>query len=399
MTARSQHFLYYFLSVLGAILIFILHVYGHYPLLVENFYSRKIYFSISQTLRSCFGKTTICIGDLLAICFLCVMVVFAVRATKLIWQRKYACVFNIRTGLIVFIILAYNHLMFNVVWGLNYNRISLSEQLQLPSESITRADVIDFLNFLTDKVNEQYKNVRKYHERSMNFARAKQLVVDQLTLLDNKIHQTGFIDSVLLSYYVIPSIKRSLVGFLFTKLGVAGYHHPFTGEAVINAQVPPTLLPAVVVHEVFHQLGYPREAEARLASYISASYMSDPVVSYSVYLDTYLSCIRQLAKTDEALANRINARLRVGVLADIQNIQRHFHDNEWSSWMIIEARKRRNTIFFSVNTNFHGKQTHDQYFDLLLLYEKMKVQTQQKAANKHSKKLPKKETKKTRIAT
>ena len=53
----------------------------------------------------------------------------------------------------------------------------------------------------------------------------------------------------------------------------------------MRKDLPTILNPAILCHEVAHQLGYASESEASFVGYLTAKYSSNPYLQYSMYLD------------------------------------------------------------------------------------------------------------------
>lgn len=68
---------------------------------------------------------------------------------------------------------------------------------------------------------------------------------------------------------------------MISKIGIAGYYNPLSGEANVNMKLPAWVLPFVTCHEIAHQLGVAREDEANLVGYLVGINSNDVDFQYS----------------------------------------------------------------------------------------------------------------------
>ncbi|HEY8387647.1 MAG TPA: DUF3810 family protein, partial [Parasegetibacter sp.] len=116
--------------------------------------------------------------------------------------------------------------------------------------------------------------------------------------------------------YEMPSLKKSVFGWLGNYAGISGYLNPFTGEAQINARIPLFYQPAVASHEVAHQLGYSSETEANFIGFLSAFDSPNPAFRYAAYYDIFMYGIREMYRRDSLRAGEIWIRVHPRVQKD-----------------------------------------------------------------------------------
>ena len=108
---------------------------------------------------------------------------------------------------------------------------------------------------------------------------------------------------------IVCSKVMSLVDF-------TGFFFPFTGEANVNLDFPPSLLPSTVAHELAHQRGVAKEQEANFVAVLACLADGDPDYVYSAALLAYTHLGNALRKADYAAWERIYDTLDERVLAD-----------------------------------------------------------------------------------
>jgi hypothetical protein len=199
--------------------------------------------------------------------------------------------------------------LFNLLWGINYNRQGIASQLQLKMEKYSVEDLKNINALVLEKVNTAKRSLLNQHT---SYPSTKQLF--------SKVQEAyAVVDSTypFLQYHP-RSIKSSLWGWLGNYLGFTGYYNPFTGEAQVNTSVPGFIQPYTSCHEVAHQLGYAKEMEANFVGYLAASASKDTLLHYSVYFDLFLYSNRNLFMVDSSAARSFSKQLLPEVKADIK---------------------------------------------------------------------------------
>ena len=97
-----------------------------------------------------------------------------------------------------------------------------------------------------------------------------------------------------------------------------GFFFPFTGEANVNTDFPPSLFAATVAHELAHQRGVAKEQEANFVAVLACLRNDDPDFTYSAALLAYTYLGNALAKADRSAWEEIYAGLPETVLRDIE---------------------------------------------------------------------------------
>jgi hypothetical protein len=203
------------------------------------------------------------------------------------------------------------YIVFNLLWGINYNRQGIATQLALTMEKYSPQDLKTVNNILLQKINENKAAIEKD---------------GPITLKNNEIFKRSAAAYTEVSkkypflQYQTASVKTSLWGWLGNYVGFTGYYNPFTGEAQVNTSVPKFLQPYTTCHEIAHQLGYAKENEANFVGYLAAAASKDTLFRYSVYLNLFLYADRNLYSVDSAAAKSLAHQLLPSVKADLKEL-------------------------------------------------------------------------------
>lgn len=283
-----------------------IRVYSHYGTLVENGYSTRFFPRFSAIQRMFFGKIPFCLGDILYLLLFLWLSILLFRFLKsVIIQKRKPKMGNILGKL--FFISATVYIIFNIFWGLNYNRKGINWQLGLPDTAAFNTEDLRNLNcLLLDKINQSKLALMKQEKYPTN-RRLFQIV--------NEAYQSAAEKFPFLKYAPV-SLKPGLWGNLQSYSGISGYYNPFTGEAQINTHLPSFILPYTACHEVAHQIGYAKEMEANIVGYLAAVSSKDTLLHYSAYIDLFMYANTNLSMYDPVFAYICRKDLLPQVKAD-----------------------------------------------------------------------------------
>jgi hypothetical protein len=201
------------------------------------------------------------------------------------------------------------YILFNIFWGINYNRVGISSQLGFQMKKYTTDDLKEINCLLLQKINSSKEALI---QQQVEYPSNAQLRTDIKRAYDKLAVQYPY-----LAYHNV-SFKSSMWGWLGNYTGFTGYYNPFTGEAQLNTTVPKFIQPFTACHEVAHQIGYAKEMEANFVGYLAAANSDDPLFHYSVYLDLFSYANRNLYYTDSVAARLYRRELSPAVVKDLK---------------------------------------------------------------------------------
>jgi hypothetical protein len=289
-----------------------INIYSSNAARVENGFSAHFYQSISKILRILFGWLPFSFGDLL---YLVLVIFLAIKIFQLfrfvfVKKRRVNIKEKLKAGFITTLIFSsIIYILFNIFWGINYNRQGIAQQLNLNIEKYSIEDLKCMNELLVEKINSSKMIIEKNH---VSYPTNDELFA--------RTHNAYNIVSKKYPFLVYKncSIKKSMWGWLGNYTGFQGYYNPFTGEAQVNTTVPKFTQPFTTCHEVAHQLGYAKEMEANFVGYLAAANSADTLFRYSVYVELFTYANRTLFFADmkQAMANR--KQLLPSVIADFK---------------------------------------------------------------------------------
>jgi hypothetical protein len=273
---------------------------------VEDYYSNGFYLFLGKGFRFLYGWLPISLGDILYSIAVIWLVYKVYRLFKILRSRTFdrnSFLQGIFRYLRLFI---WIYLVFNVFWGLNYNRFGIARQLGLEVKSGSVNQLKSLTAILLKNTNDYSSPVEwKKNASSTEIFSGAQAAYAGLQ------KQYPFL------LYSPGSVKVSIFGVMGNYMGYTGYFNPFTGEAQVNNTVPPAVLPFVTCHEIAHQLGYAKENEANFVGFLSASQSADTSFRYSAYFEMFLYANSELFLRDSAAARQNIQMLSAPAKADL----------------------------------------------------------------------------------
>jgi len=327
---------------------------------VENYYTYGVYPYISMVLRLLLGWIPFSFGDLVYILAFIFLVLKTWKLLRLLVKRKVKeylswILFRKYLKLVLWI-----YILFNVLWGLNYDRKGISQQLALDVKTYTKDDLFRLTQVLQHRVNfyaEREDSVKRLRLRLREnlFGQA----VSDYDKAKNKYH--------FLTYHH-PSLKPSIFSGVGHYFGFSGYLNPFTNEAQMNMAEPVYTKPFVINHEIAHQLGYGKENEASFVSYLVGKESDNTNFRYSVYYELFFNALSETIQTRDTIF--------------IMNMRNSLHQRvKTDKWDEIQFRtKRKNKMapyvsdfynnYLKLNNQPKGLATYDEVIAWLVAYMK-----------------------------
>ncbi len=347
---------WFWVSVVAGIIVVRLAATEHND--IESYYSGGFYPYFSLILRFLFGWIPFSIGDVIYFLAGVWLLWKLVKNLRLIFKKKITRDMFIKKTGIALMVTGCVYIVFNIFWGLNYNRKGIAWQLQLPADEYDTTSVLQIQQLLLQKVNDTKAQLVEDHisypDNKEMFARAK-------SCYDQAVTVFPFLK------YRGTSVKSSLYGLLGDYVGFTGYYNPFTGEAQVNTTVPRFLVPYITLHEMAHQLGYAKENEANFVGYLAAANSTDTLFQYSAYLDLFIYANRQVYYFDSTASIAAGKQLSPAVKEDIL---------EWRKF----NRKYRSAFepviswlygkYLQANLQPKGLQSYDEVVAALIAYYK-----------------------------
>lgn len=342
------------------LLCIMIKLYSINPQRVESAYSNGFFKWYTVGLRQLFGKISFSIGDIIyGLVVLFVLYKLISFVIKIIRKRKYFTKAWFKNFSYRFLVVAaVIYIVFNISWGINYNRKGISSQLGLKEDKYSTEDLKKINCLLIDKVNTAKSSLvlQGRHHPSTN---------ELINMVSRAYNEIAPVYPFLV--YQPVSLKRSIWSHFGNYAGFSGYYNPFTGEAQFNTTIPDFLQPFTACHEVAHQLGYAKEQEANFVGYLAAAGSKDTLLHYSVYLELFLYANRNLSGVDSSTA-KLYRREIIGPVKD--DLAEWVRFNKEHIGLLEPLVKWIYDVFLQSNEQPQGILSYDKVTGFLVAYYK-----------------------------
>lgn len=250
-------------------------------------------------------------------------------------------------------------LLYTLNCGINYQRVSFSEQEGIVTEAYSVEELRRICEILTEDVNTYAEQVERDGAGLMELDGSERgLAVDAMNRLGESYKGMA-------GYYPKP---KALVGSWFLSVqNLTGIYAPFTVEANYNNDMTDYNIPFTACHELSHLRGFMQEEEANFIAYLACMESAVPEFRYSGSLLGWIHCTNALRKEDVAAWKEVRERLSEKALADLQA-----NSEFWSSYegKVSEVSEQINDHYLKANGQSDGVKSYGRMVDLLAAYLK-----------------------------
>lgn len=311
---------------------------------INELYSPYFFKPVSYTLRLAFGWIPFSLGEIVYYALLTTLVFTSIQAL-----RKYQKETKERTGLLK--TYAYNsvkylsifYLCYTWLWGFNYHRTQLAEDLQLNVDDINKTELLELSTLLIERTNVSRSDIERFSYDS--------IPISTISTDADEAYQKA---SKALPQLTLnrPILKEIFLSNLVSRSGLSGIYFPFTGEANFNTLTPRFKIPFVACHELAHQAGYASESEANFIAYLTCSASDNPYFRYAANYSAMSYSLRALHRADSTCYKELIPKISNAVQEDIEFSKRFYHShktplhevNHWFNDLFLKANNQKEGI-------------------------------------------------------
>ncbi len=275
--------------VVPILLVLSIRSFSLFPNLVETLYATSFYPYFAHIQRLLFGWLPCSLGDICYAMFIGYLLLLFGRFIAAIYNKKISRQNTKKIILQVIKVLLWLYIAFNILWGLNYERKGIEDQLKLKNTTYTTDALKDLLCDVTEQLNSTRNELG---DSTYVYPSEKEIISLSYEAYQNVKAQYPFL------IYHNLSVKPSLLTEMVSYAGYSGYYNPFTGEAQVNTDLPKFYMPFVTCHEMAHQLGYASESEASFVGFLAAIHSNKPLFRYSALFELFLVANSELLQRD-----------------------------------------------------------------------------------------------------
>jgi len=312
---------------------------------VEQYYSNRLYPHISNSIKAVSRIFPFSISEMLII-----------SLTGFLFYKIFKSLFNYKkitfasakntalNGLVFFSIL---YSVFQITWGLNYQRLSIEDSLNINRTSYTAKELEHLCHNLIFHCNQ----IRDAFPEDSFTTEIQQIFISS---------SIGFRNNPDIKMTNEPSIKSVLLSKGMSIIGIGGIYFPFTSEANVNTDMPRVSIPFTACHEIAHQLGYAKEDEANYVSYIVCLNNENPMFQYSAYFSALKYAMSELAFYDYEKMLDLKIKCSSKVLNDFKE-----HKEYWQKFRnpLMDYSENLNDLYLKANSQEEGIESYNLFLD------------------------------------
>lgn len=338
--------------------IFLFQISGYYPHVTEKIYSSYIYKLIGHGISSMTGFLPFSLAEVAIVgAVIFTFGYFFANTLKLFGPGERDATLK-RLIINLFTAAGIIYFSFQILWGINYNRVELLELLGLEAKASTTEELYGLCEDLLSRANELRKSLDEDENGVMKLPYGKLSALDMAYKgFERASHRYPHLEGK----YGKP--KRIILSEPMCYTGITGFFFPFTGEANINMAIPEPLFAFTVTNEMAHQRGFAREEEANFIAYVTCVHHPDEYFQYAGTLSALIYSMNALGKVDEAKYRQLADSYDEGVARDLR-FQREF----WSrySGTVQKTSDRINDTYLKSQNQSKGVASYGAMVDLLI---------------------------------
>lgn len=331
---------------------------GFCPDLVEKAYATGLNRVIIQSLSLASGLFSFSLGEILCIALLSSLLLYITIKTYQLKKGAGSKPRLTELGRKMLALLGLVYFLFILLWGLNYQRLSLADIAGLTIKPDEPAELTVVGDELLRRAVHLRSNLNQDARGVMYLEQGKEGIMERAGA---GYEAAASIYPELGGVYGRP--KGVLLSECMSYLGLSGVYNPFTGEANINMAFPDALMPATVCHEMAHQRGFAREDEANYIAYLTCNYHPDREFKYSGTLLALLHVMAALQSSSPEQYRELEGKVSPEIRADLAEYRTYWQAHEGPAARI---SSRINDLFLKSNRQSDGVKSYNRMVELLL---------------------------------
>ncbi len=274
------------------------------PEWVEAGYSRTLYPWLHRLVSSVFGFLPVPGLYVLLVLF----VVETVLNVRRIWRKPGRWLRLALSGANVVIWMV---VLFQLLWGLNYRRVPVAQQLGLEAVAPDTSRLRLLAREAVDSLNALSQRVFRIDERAIPSGQEAFAIPSGLC---QALEAAGY--PCMLS----ARVRKLKPEGVLLRIGTAGFYLPYSGEGHLDSGLHPLQQPFVMAHELAHAQGFGDEGVCNFWAWLTTTRSADPFIAYSGWLSWWAYLSAELRHFAPELLDEAKAGLQPQVLADMAAI-------------------------------------------------------------------------------
>ena len=194
------------------------------------------------------------------------------------------------------------------LYSLNEFSGPLAEDIRLKETDYTITELENAAVYYRDQANALADQIARDEKGDVIFADFKTLSTQAVKGFETLVYEES------LSVFAGPMepVKRLGWAGRYTAKGITGVTVGLTGEAAVNPEVPPVMLPFAMCREMARRTSITIERDAAFAGTLACRKNNDSQFQYSGLLVSYRYCLKALEELDAVTGDGAAARVSAG---------------------------------------------------------------------------------------
>ncbi len=204
---------------------------------------------------------------------------------------------------------------FLFLWGYNYGRVSLEEQIGINPKPLDKEQIWLALQAETEELVALRSQIPGAGEEALDRSHHPQQLERRLrTLLKTWLKENDYpAYSNARAYKIYPK-------GIFMRFSSSGLYFPFTGQGQVDAGLHPLQWPYVMTHEMGHAYGFGDEGTCNFLAYVACAASDDPAIAYMGRLAYWRTLATSYLRYEREAYQSFRAALPIGMQADLNAI-------------------------------------------------------------------------------
>ena len=352
---------------IGSILIYVLIGLGlilsfaapRFPVLIEAGYSTSLYKWLGGPISLFTGLVPFSVAECIIVGIGLFCLVQIIRGAIALFKKPKGFFRSSLRGmgkLVLILLLLY--VGFNMLWGLNYSRLSFADISGLPVEPAAVEELTALAQSLANSANALRAQVAEDERGVMTLSSS---IRQMFVRAETGYQRAAAIYPELGGKFGRP--KGVFLSHYWSYTGTSGMYFPFTAEANVNTDMPHLLQPATAAHEMAHQRGFAREDEANYLAYLACSLHPDADFQYSGTVSALIHTMNALYRADIDAYKAVRKQYCDGLNRDLKDWRDYWAKFEGP---IDRVSTNVNDSYLKANRQQDGVQSYGRMVDLLL---------------------------------
>lgn len=351
--------------VVALILVAIRHYGAAHPQFIETEYSRGLYPLIQMLLHWTIGQVPIA-----GFYLFWIFVLFQLVREILRWRKRRKRLLHQRVLAVIAILARWSSALviwFLVIWGFNYVRVPMHEQLGYTLQSPDTATLAQELRVITAQLISDRATLTQDTTPYIPRMRFEELADGTSDALRTTLATMGY-------PHEQPVRVAGLPAGMLLRLQTSGIYWFFVGESYIDAGLHPLQVPFTVAHEQAHGFGFGDEGVCNFLAYEACRRSPDAYIRYAGTLTywRYVAAAFRRMSPDAYPALR-DSLLTAGLRSDLSAIQAN---NERFTPIMPRLRDRTYNAYLQSQLN-EGLESYDKVVLYSLARQRLEATVQE----------------------